>query len=418
MSIGSALFTGVSGLNAMGQELSVIGDNIANVNTVGYKGSTMSFGDILSQTLTGLSGTSQVGRGVAVNGVTPTFSQGTFQNTSNGLDLAIDGDGFFMVNNNGVTGYTRAGNFQLDKNGNITNPSGAILQGYLAGATGTVTGQIGNLQVLATQSPALATSNGTVVVNLNASDSPPNPPNAPWVPLGTSAAPAANTYNYSTSDTVYDSLGSGHQVNIYFANTAGAWTAHYVYQDASGNYQEAGTQPLTFNANGALDPATATSSQPFNWGPSAAAGAIKFDLTGTTQYGSAFSITSIGQDGYASGTMSNLTIDDKGIVTGTFTNGQTRTLAQVCLAKFEAPTKLTSMGNNLYAQSSSSGQPIVGAPQTSGLGRTLSSSLEMSNVDLATEFTNLISAQRGFQANTKIITTTDELLNELISIKQ
>ncbi len=416
MSIGSALFTGVSGLNAMGQELSVIGNNIANVNTVGYKGSSMNFGDILSQTLTGLSGTSQIGRGVAVNGVTPDFSQGTFQTTSNSLDLAIDGDGFFMVNNSGATEFTRAGNFQLDKNGNVTTPSGAILQGYLANATGTVTGQIGNLQILATQSPALPSANGSVVVNLNAGDSPPT---APWVdPTGGTTAPAATTYNYSTSDTVYDSLGAAHQVNIYFANTApGAWTANYVYQDNTGTFQQAGTQAMTFGPTGTLATGP-TSTQAFNWGNGSNPGSIKFDLTGTTQYGSAFSITSIGQDGYASGTMSNLTIDQTGVVTGTFTNGQTRTLAQVCLAKFEAPTELTSMGDNMYAQSSSSGQPIVGAPQTSGLGRTLSSSLEMSNVDLATEFTNLISAQRGFQANTKIITTTDELLNDLISIKQ
>ena len=203
MSLGAALYTGVSGLNAMGQELSVIGNNIANVNTVGYKGSTMNFGDILSQTLTGLSGTSQVGRGVDVNGVTPVFSQGTFQTTSSSLDLAIDGDGFFMVKNNGATEYTRAGNFQLDQSGNITTPTGAVLQGYLADATGTVSGQIANLKVLATQSAALATSNGTVVVNLNAEDTLPS---AAWVspPVGSTTAPASNTYNYSTSDTVYE----------------------------------------------------------------------------------------------------------------------------------------------------------------------------------------------------------------------
>ena len=422
MSIGAALFTGVSGLNAMGQELSVIGDNIANVNTVGYKGSTMNFGDILSQTLTGLSGTSQVGRGVAVNGVTPMFTQGTFQNTSSSLDLAIDGDGFFMVKNNGATEYTRAGNFQLDQSGNITTPTGAVLQGYLADATGNVSGQIANLKVLATQSPALATSKGTAVLNLNAADALPS---AAWVsPTGTTTAPAPNTYNYSTSDTVYDSLGTAHQVSVYFQKTAPGWTAHYVYQDPPvapatvGIYHEDGPQNITFNPDGTLATGASSGPLPFTWTTGAAAGSITFDLTGTTQYGSDYAITSIGQNGYASGTMSNLTIDDKGVVTGTFTNGQTRTLAQLCLAKFEAPTELTKMGDNMYAQSSSSGQPIVGDPQTSGLGRTLSNTLEMSNVDLATEFTNLISAQRGFEANTKIITTTDQLLNELISIKQ
>ena len=423
MSILSSIFTGVSGLNSNGQELSVIGDNIANVNTVGYKGSTMNFGDILSQTLTGLSGTSQVGRGVDVNGVTPVFSQGTFQTTSSSLDLAIDGDGFFMVKNNGATEYTRAGNFQLDQSGNITTPTGAVLQGYLADATGTVSGQIANLKVLATQSAALATSNGTVVVNLNAGDTLPS---AAWVspPVGSTTAPASNTYNYSTSDTVYDSLGTAHQVSVYFEKTAPGWTAHYVYQDPPiapatvGVYHEAGTQALTFQPNGTLATGASSAALAFPWTNGSTAGSITFNLTGTTQYGSDYAITSIGQNGYASGTMSNLTIDDKGVVTGTFTNGQTRTLAQVCLAKFEAPTELSKLGDNMYAQSSSSGQPIVGDPQTSGLGRTLSNTLEMSNVDLATEFTNLISAQRGFEANTKIITTTDQMLNELISIKQ
>jgi flagellar hook protein FlgE len=375
----------------------------------------MAFGDILSQSLTGLSGTSQVGRGVAVEGVTPMFTQGSFQNTSSGLDVAVDGEGFFMVNNNGATNYTRAGNFQLDQNGYVVTPSGAILQGYLADAAGNITGNIGNLQLLGTPVPAFATTTGTLSVNMNASD----PNAAAWTFATGATPPAAAQYNNSTSITVYDSLGAAHQVGVYFAKTgANAWTAHYVYQNTAGNYVEAGAQAMTFNANGTLATGATTGVLPFAWGNGSAAGATTFDLTGTTQFASAFAVAAIGQNGYGSGTLKNVLIADDGIVTGVFTNGQTRNLGQLCLARFVAPTGLTKLGNNLFAQSSTSGQPIVAAPDTSGLGRTLSNTLELSNVDIAEEFTNLISAQRGFQANTKIITTTDELLNLLISIKQ
>ncbi|HMK61492.1 MAG TPA: flagellar hook protein FlgE [Dissulfurispiraceae bacterium] len=418
MSILSSIFTGVSGLNANGQELSVIGDNIANVNTVGYKGSRMAFGDILSQTLTGLSGTSQVGRGVAVNGVTPMFTQGSFQNTSSGLDVAIDGEGFFMVNNNGATNYTRAGNFQLDQSGNVVTPSGAILQGYLANAAGAITGQIGNIQLITNTNLPSATTTANLGVNLDSGSTPPASAWGTWT-AGTTTPPPSTVYNNTTSVTAYDSEGNAHQVNVYFAKTgANAWTAHYVYQDATGNYNEAGTQALTFNTSGVLTSTASSGALAFTWGGGVAAGSTTFDLTGTTQVAGSFAISNISQNGYATGSLKNVLIDDKGVVSGVYTNGQTRNIAQLCLARFPAPTELTKIGNNLFAQSSTSGQPIVGDPQTSGLGRTLSDTLELSNVDIAEEFTNLISAQRGFQANTKIITTTDDLLNLLISIKQ
>jgi flagellar hook protein FlgE len=416
MSITSSLFTGVSGLNSNGQWLSTIGDNIANVNTIGFKGSTMSFGDILSQTLTGLSGTSQIGRGVSVLATKVDFSQGSFQNTSSGLDLAIDGDGFFVVNNGGATEYTRAGGFHLDNNGNIVTASGAILQGYLANATGTITGAIGNLSLLSPSSAARATTTGTLVTNLAASATVP----AAWTFATGANPPAAAQYNNSTTETVYDSLGGAHQVGVYFANTATAnqWAAHYVYQNSAGNYVEAGSQTLTFSNAGVLTAGASSGALTFAWGGSPANSTVTFDMTGTTQFSAAFAVSSLTQDGYSSGDLKNVFVNDTGIITGIFTNGQTRNLGQVALAKFPAPTKLVKLGNNLYSQSADSGSPVVDHPSTSGLGRILSSSLELSNVDLAQEFTNLISAQRGFQANTKIITTTDELLNLLISIKQ
>jgi len=418
MALLSSLWTGVSGLNANGQWISVIGDNIANVNTNGFKDSRMAFGDILSQTLTGLSGTSQVGRGVAVNGVSSMFTQGSFQNTSSGLDIAIDGDGFFIVKNSGATAYTRAGNFHTDQDGNITTASGAILQGYLADAAGNITGQIGNLQLLGTPIPAFATSTATLGVNLDSTAAVPAAGWATWTAGGTTPPPA-NVYNSNTSVTAYDSQGNAHQVGVYFVKTgANGWAANYVYQDSAGNYQQAGTQTLAFDTSGALTSSASSGALGFNWGGGVAAGSVTFDLTGTTQLAGSFAVASINQNGYASGTLKNVLIDDKGVVTGVFTNGQTRNLAQLALARFMAPTGLTKLGDNLYAQSNISGQPIVGAPSTSGLGRTLSDTLELSTVDIAGEFTNLIAAQRGFQANTKIITTTDEMISELIAIKQ
>jgi flagellar hook protein FlgE len=418
MSILSSLYTGVSGLNANGQWLSVIGDNIANVNTIGFKGSTMSFGDILSQSFAGGGGTSQIGRGVNIQAVTPIFSQGTFQNTASGLDLAIDGEGFFRVNSGGAYYYTRAGNFQLDQLGNIVNASGAILQGYVANATGTL-GALGDLNVSTTQSPAFATSTADITANLNADDTAIATAWGTWT-AGTATPPPATLYNSSTAITVYDSLGGAHQLTAYLTKTgANAWTAHYVYQDATGNYQNAGTQAMAFTSAGVLNTGATGTATIADWGNGSTLNqAITVDLTGTTQYAAEFSVNSLTQNGYASGSVSSIAIGEDGVITGTFTNGQTRTLGQVALARFTAPTELTKLGNNLYAESSASGTPVIGPPESSGLGRTLSSSLELSTVDLAEQFTQLITAQRGFQANTKIITTTDDLLNLLISIKQ
>jgi flagellar hook protein FlgE len=401
MSILSSLYTGVSGLNANGQWLSVIGDNIANVNTIGFKGSTMSFGDILSQTFAGGGSTSQIGRGVNVEAVTTIFSQGTFQNTSSGLDLAIDGDGFFVVNHQGVNAYTRAGSFQVDQNGFIVNPSGDFLQG--AG---------GSINVLTAQGNAQQTSNAGISANLNAADG-----TTTWTFATGAALPADGTYNGSTSTTVYDNLGGAHQVNVYYQKTGdNAWTAHYVYQNSAGNYVQAGTQAMTFT-NGAMDAIT-PGANTYTWGGGAAAGSITISPDGTTQYAGDFAVYPPTQDGYAFGNLKNISIGSDGVITGIFTNGQTRTIGQVQLARFAAPTELTKLGNNLYAATAASGLPVTGNPEANGLGRILSSSLELSTVDLAEQFTNLITAQRGFQANTKIITTTDDLLNLLISIKQ
>jgi len=440
----TSMYTAVSGMNANGTSLSVISDNIANLNTIGFKASRATFGDVLSQSITSASGTSQIGRGVSVLGVSPIFSQGSFENTSNGLDMAIDGDGFFMVNDGGARSYTRAGQFSLDKNGNVVNVDGLVLQGYLADAAGNITGTTGNLQIATRQNPANATTTASMAINLNAAATVPALP----FTLGATFDTPAN-FNFSSTTTIYDSQGGAHQATMYFVKTApNAWTVHYVYDDPNnpGRLMEGGqasggvglppvgaavTQALTFNTDGSLANDNSATNIPFNFGGGVAAPQnVTFNFgTGTaevppgtgldmtTQFASDFAVMSVTQDGYAAGSLKNVAVDDTGIITGTFTNGQTRNIGQVALARFIAPTQLTKLGRNLYGESFGSGQPIVGMANTSGLGKVLSNSLELSNVDLASEFVNMISAQRGFEANSKIITTTDELMQVLVNLK-
>jgi len=423
----TSLYTAISGMDANATSLSVIGDNIANMNTVGFKSSTVSFDDVLSQSLSGASGQSQVGRGVEVQSVSPTFTQGSFQTTSSGLDLAVDGDGFFMVDQGSSTFYTRAGQFSLDQNGNIVNPDGLVLQGYQADAAGNITGTIGDLQIASSQSPANQSTVATISMNL---DSTAAAPAAAFTLDGNGDAVNNDPLNFnsSTTVTVYDSQGGEHSVTAYFVKTAVAntWDVHYVQQDPANSsllQESATTQTLTFDQNGLLT-GVAGAAPSFDFGASVATPqTVTFDYglgtnDASTQFASSFSVQKLSQDGYSAGSLQTVSISDSGVITGVFTNGQTRSIGQVALSRFIAPTQLTKMGNNLYAQSSDSGQAIVGTANNSGLGKVLSNSLELSNVDLATEFVKMISAQRGFQANSRIITTTDQLLQEVVNMKQ
>ena len=424
----TSLYTAITGMNANGTWLSVIGDNIANMNTVGFKSSRVSFSDVLA----GVVGSLQVGRGVLTSDVSPLFTQGSFETTANALDLSIDGDSFFIVSENGAQYYTRAGQFSVDKDGNVVNPAGSILQGYLADTSGNITGTIGNLQISGTQSLANATDNAVISLNLNSTAA------IQTLPFtldsngdGTSDDPA--NYNFSNTVSVYDSQGGVHQVTMYFVKTAdNAWTVHYVHPDSANPAVliDAGSQSLTFDTNGALVNDNSGTSISFDFGASVTSPQdITFDfgtgiaeagdgLDGTTQYSSDFGIMHLSQDGYPAGSLTNVSISEDGTITGVFTNGQTRAIGRIALAKFIAPDGLAKLGRNLYAESYDSGQPIIGMADTAGLGRVLSNSLELSNVDLAEEFVKMISAQRGFQANSRIITTTDELLQELVNLKR
>lgn len=418
----TSLYTAISGMDATGTQLSVIGDNIANMNTVGFKKSTVSFGDVLSQSITNVAGSGQVGRGVFVQEVSPLMTQGAFETTQNALDLAIDGDGFFAVSDNGARYYTRAGNFSVNRDGFIVNPDNLLLQGYIADATGNISGATGDLQLTATQSPARMTGAANVAVNLDATA----PVQAAAFTLDGNGDGVPNdplNYNSSTTVSVYDSQGGAHQVTLYYSKTdVNTWDVHDAYADPAnpGQLLEATGSPqtLTFDTSGALttvdgDPPT------FDFGGGVTGSqAITFDHTGTMQYASSFAVLKLDQDGYSSGSLKNLVISDAGMMTGNFTNGQTRLIGQVALSKFIAPTELVKLGRNLYGESFASGQPIVSTPGTSGLGSVASNTLELSNVDLAEEFVKMISTERGFQANSRMITTTDEMMQEIVNLKR
>ncbi len=440
----SSLYTAISGLNANGVSLSVIGDNVANMNTVGFKRSRVTFGDVLSRAITGIGGHSQIGRGVIVTGVRPLFNQGSFENTSNALDMAIDGDGFFILKDSEATYYTRAGEFKVDKDGYIVSPDGYRVQGYQYTATGVATGIMDDINISAVNSPPNPTSEVLIAANISSESS--------TITGGFDIDDRNNTSNFNTTVTVYDSLGNAHNLTIYFTKTAtNTWewnavadaseidTTNYVAGSISsdGTVVKVASGTLTFASNGALD---TESSVTYYDGAGGGNGidflgaapdqTIDFDfgtsvttdggdgLDATTQFGSDSTTLFISQDGYAAGSLSNLNISEDGLITGIFTNGQTKPLAQIALAKFEAPQELVKMGRNLFAESYGSGEPVVGRPANSGFGRVLSNSLELSNVDLAEEFINMISAQRGFQANSRIVSTTDNLLQELVNLKR
>jgi flagellar hook protein FlgE len=578
MGILSSLFAGVSGLNANGTALSVIGNNIANMSTVGFKGSKATFADLISSSISGGSGAVQTGIGVALTSVQGNFSQGSLATSSNVLDLAIDGNGFFVVEDaQGGTFYSRAGLFRLDRNNNVVDPSGFKLQGFLADTTGTITGTIGDIALPSTTASPRATTIALVAANLNSATTQTGVrgnvvasaasvtttaagansftinlngdgvqtvtvangltgaalataiqnavralvPNDPFkaaaysgftasvnpsniftftsgitgttynsttgtgtvvvaanggdtlaadlnMTTGTSTTgtdfllsdPSASS-NFSTSMTVFDSLGNSHLLTTYFtrtgqntwnynvvANAADVVTANYDSSniDASLGIVKVGSGTLTFGTNGTLDresPVTRYDTGTAAGTTGTTPGELQIDfngatqdqlivmnygtsvttdggsgLDGTTQFGSTSALVQQTQDGFAAGSLQAFSVDSNGTISGRFSNGQLRALAQVVLARFPDPIGLTRTGKNTFAQSGNSGQPVTGTPDSAGLGRVLSNSLELSNVDLGESFIDMIAAQRGFQANSRVITTSDEILQELVNLKR
>ncbi|MBR8310940.1 flagellar hook protein FlgE [Burkholderia cenocepacia] len=408
---------GLSGLSGASNALDVIGNNIANANTVGFKSSTAQFADMYANSVA-TSVNTQIGIGTTLNSVQQQFGQGTINTTNSSLDVAINGNGFFQMSNNGVTTYSRDGTFQRDKNGYIVNAQGMNLMGYMADKNGVInTAQTVPLQAPTTNIAPTATTKITGQFNLNSQDTVPT--KTPFNATDTT------TYNYSTSIQVYDSLGGSQAVNMYFVkSSAGTWEAYAGVQ--GGATSDLGT--ITFDTSGAIKstttgtPATPTASLGQfqftvpNTDGSATPQNLTLDLTGTTQYGGKDGVNNLAQDGYASGTLTTYSIGTDGKLTGNYSNGQTAVLGQIALANFNNPNGLVNLGGNQYAESAASGVPQVSAPGSTNHGTLQGSALENSNVDLTSQLVNLITAQRNYQANAQTIKTQQTVDQTLINL--
>jgi flagellar hook protein FlgE len=408
--------TSLSGLTAAESALNVISNNLANLNTTGYKEMTPNFGDLFYQYM-GESGSGdpiQIGDGATIASVSTDFTPGTTETTGVDSDMAIQGNGFFVVQNGGVAEYTRAGNFTTDASGNLVDSNGNSVMGYAA-----TNGVISPSQTLAplqisNDIPAQATSEVNLDLNLDA----------------TASIPATGTYSFSQPMVVYDALGVSHTLTFNFSNEGNNQWAYSITIPAAdvgstGAPVVVGTGTLQFNGSGVLtSPASnvavtvpnlsdGASTLNFNW--------QLFNSQGSpnvTESGSPSAASNSSQDGYASGTLTSFSVESNGTIQGVFSNGQTSVLGQVALANFANPQGLINSGENDYSATLSSGAATIGAAGSNGLGSIQGGALEQSNVDMATEFANLIMAERDYQANAKAITTADDVNQTAINLIQ
>ena len=412
---------GLSGLNASSKNLEVIGNNVANANTIGAKASRAEFGDMYA---TAISGTS-IGIGVNLQAVTQQFTQGNITTTDSPLDLAINGNGFFEVSNGGQTLYTRNGQFQANKDGFITNNAGLKLVGYPAAKAGTIQpGAAVPLQLPTAGVAPNPTSKITVEMNLDARKAITLPATTPQIDFSD-----ARTYNDATSVTVFDAKGQDVALTYYFQKSAtDTWNVYATANGTSVNVDGAGNPlPVTtiaFPANGGTPTAPVGTVAIDIPATTNAAGAttlaitgVALDLTGATQFGSAFGVTSMSQDGYAAGQLTSVSIEKSGVVMATYSNGQTKPAGQLELATFRNPQGLNPLGGNLWARSFASGDPTVGTPGSGNIGALQAGALEESNVDLTAELVNMITAQRVYQANAQTIKTQDQVLQTIVNLR-
>jgi flagellar hook protein FlgE len=439
MSILHAMYSGVSGIQAEGEALGVVGDNISNTNTVGFKAQRAVFQDVLGHSISAGTSTSLPGSGVRMSGVQQMFTQGSLSNTGVATDLALSGDGFFVMNGSlsGVTGnfYTRNGQWTIDKDGFMGNSDGLKAQGYAALPNGTFSAAVSSIQVPTAAIMPNATKLVTVTANLdsNAVAFPAAPPFDAQNPSATS--------NFSTSISVFDSLGNAHTVDVYMRKTGpNAWDWHALAKssEVTGGLltnTEIGTGGMVFTSGGALQSLTPNPpAMTANFIGATAGQAITADfgspitpvapavagsgLDGITQFAGASNVSSQQQDGYASGSLSGIGVDGTGVVRGMYTNGQQLAIGQLAIAKVQANESLGRAGNNMWIESRESGNAALGTAGSGGRGAVSAGALESSNVDIAQQFVDLIAHQRAFEANSKTITTADEMLQTLQNIKR
>lgn len=410
---------GLSGLNAAARNLDVTSNNIANASTAGFKASAAQFADVYASSVSGV-GSLQVGVGTKVSTVAQSFTQGNITVTNNPLDMSVSGEGFFRMNQGGIVTYTRNGQFNLDKDGFIVNAATQRLTGYGVDSNGYIVGGTPiDIQISLAPSPPRATT--TLELDLNIDSQKPS--------ISGAISPTnAATYNHSTAYTVYDAAGNSHGVVLYFQKSApNTWNVDAYVNGGQVDMNGAGagnSMTLTFNPGGSILNINGAAAAPQNLTiPSATLGTGAGDLTydadftGFTQYGSAFGVSYVSQDGYSSGRIAGISVDRDGIIQGRYTNGQTRTLGQVIIHSFLNPQGLLPMGNNQWVQTGESGQPVTGAPGTGVLGFLQSGAIEESNVDMTAELVNLIVAQRMYQANAQAVRAQDQILQTLVNLR-
>ena len=426
MGILSSFNIGVTGLTATGQGMTVISDNLANAGTTGFKSSRSEFQDVLAFSLKGIDGGDQIGAGVKLGHIKPIMNQGDVTRTESSTDLAINGDGFFKVKAPFGSGFTRDGSMHFDKEGNLVNTDGYNVIGFKSNDNGIITNKEVPIKLGASTIPASVTKEAKVSMNVDSRVK---------IKLFDIKKPE-KTSNFSYSLTVYDNVGTARLVTLYFnkeTNNNWVYRATAEAEDSvdgeSGIAVQMAEGKLLFNDKGRLQKEVSVSNS-FNFNKGAKQGQkINFDFgesikeggTGkfaSTQFGSNTAVTRHSQDGSSAASLSSLSFNDEGVLTAVYDNGELRDIAQVAIAKFDNNESLFKVGKNLFKESRKSGQGAMGKPGEAGRGEILSKSIELSNVDIANEFVNLMTAQRNFQANAKTITTADQMLQEVFSIKR
>ncbi|NBU24871.1 MAG: flagellar hook protein FlgE [Gammaproteobacteria bacterium] len=397
----------ISGLNAAQADLAATANNIANSSTTGFKGSRVQFAELYS----GSSGSQgSVGSGVKVAAVNQQFSQGAINFTDNNLDLALSGKGFFVAGDVESRAYTRAGAFKVDRDGYVVNAAQQRLQVFPPLAEGGFnTSTTADLRVASGESPPSAT--GRVELTVNLPGNAAVPAKSPFSP----SDPAS--YSHSTAMTVYDSLGAAHTATVYLSKTAtdNTWEKRlYIDGNAVGT-----AQTLVYSNTGALvTPATGEITYP-SYTPTTGAAPITltYDIAASTQYGNAFSVNAINQDGYTTGRLIGVETSAEGVVQARFTNGRSVPLGQLAIAQFASVDGLQTRGDTSWGETFASGPAMLGSAGTGGVGTVQSGALEASNVDVTQQLVNMITAQRNFQANAKMISTADQLSQTIINIR-
>ncbi len=495
MAISSSLYSGISGLNTNGNAMAVIGNNIANTNTIGFKSSRAVFSDLLSASVNGSGGASQVGRGTGLSSIDNIFGQGTFESTESNTDMAIEGEGLFVLReaDSATSFYSRAGAFRFDGDGFLVNPEGYRVQGKDFDVSGNLTaGGASDVQVDSNSAiPANMTANMTLTTNLDSNANPISPtdrftsvilPSDPTIAIGdtvlvnitvahdggvdytdadlsgdidgaslsnliridnttysaeytaevagdqsslqaninittdTFSAAVPDTYNYASPATVFDSLGNTHMLTTYFSKAGDNSWNYNVVDESNQLVASSGATPLAFDTNGSQTDGGSITISGLNWGGGTTVQDIKLTLD-TTQYANESQVISNAVDGYGPGDLMKISVDETGTVTANYSNGERIKVSQIVLAKFSNFNGLVKQGMNLYSATDAAGPPRTGVPGPE-LGNLFTNALEQSTVDLAAEFVKMITTQRGFQANSKVITTTDEMLGELINLKR